>query len=146
MAVETRTIYEIEDVADLHALYQTHWWFAEREPEALRRAVEHSDEFVGLRRTDDDRLVASARVITDYTFTGKILDVIVAEALRGEGLGRRLMAEITHHPRLRDVDELTLNCRGGVAPFYESCGFRVHEMIEAHERGESEAYYVMVHS
>lgn len=137
-------VFDLEDASEHYDLYQTHWWFAEREMNDLALALEHSDEVIGLRDATG-RLVASARVITDYVFTGKILDVIVDAEVRGEGIGTRLMIEITDHPRLRDIEELTLNCRAGVVPFYETCGFRVHEMIAAHERGEGEAYYVMVH-
>ena len=50
------------------------------------------------------------------------------------------------HPELQDVEELTLNCREGLAPFYEACGFRLHDMIEEGRDGSGEDYYVMVYS
>ena len=148
--METRNVYEIEDPEEIQELYRTHWWFDGRELDDVRRSLAGSDEVVGLRRVDDGTLVASARVITDYVYTGKVLDVIVDEAVRGQGLGTELMGAITTHPDLREVDELTVNCRSGIAPFYEACGFRVHEMIDRNrssaDEGSGEDYYVMVYS
>lgn len=138
-------VYELEDLEELRDLYRTHWWFADRDLERVRRSLKHTDEFVGLRESVAGRLVASCRVITDYTYTGKVLDVIVDEPLRRQGLGRELMAAVTDHPELQDVEELTLNCREGVAPFYRACGFRVHEMIDRGD-GTDEDYFVMVYS
>lgn len=144
--MKTNVVYSTEDARELQELYQTHWWFEGRELERIRRSVEHTDEFVALRDGETERLVASCRVITDYVYTGKILDVIVAESVRGQGLGTELMEAVKNHPKLQDVDELTLNCREGIAPFYETCDFRVHEMIGEHREGTGEDYYVMVHS
>lgn len=56
------------------------------------------------------------------------------------------MEAVTVHPKLQHVDELTVNCREGVAPFYEACGFQVHEMIQGHNDQAREDYYVMVYS
>lgn len=144
--MDTAVVHEIEDPEELLELYGSHWWFDDRDAEDVRRSLAGSDEVVGLRDAERGRLVASGRVITDYVYTGKVLDVIVDEPLRGRGLRRRLMDAITGHPALQDVDELTLNCREGVAPFYEACGFEVHEMIEDRRDGSGEDYYVMVYS
>lgn len=110
----------------------------------VRRSVDGADEVVGLRDVERGDLVASARVITDYVYTGKVLDVIVHESVRGQGIGTRLMRAVVEHPALRGVDELTVNCRAGLAPFYERCGFEVHEMINRDREGEGEDFYVMV--
>ena len=56
------------------------------------------------------------------------------------------MNATTSHPRLQDVRELTLNCREGLVPFYEACGFSVHEMIKERHQSPEEDYYVMVYS
>lgn len=139
--MNTRVTHD-PDPGELLDLYASHWWFDGRDPDDVRRSIEGSDAVAGLRTADDDRLVASARVITDHVHTAKVLDVVVDEPLRGRGLGTELMAAVVDHPELRGVDELTLNCRAGVAPFYEACGFEVHEMIR--EDG-GEDYYVMVY-
>lgn len=139
--MQTRVVHELDDPRELKSLYATHDWFDGRDLDVIRRSIAGSDEVVGLREKETDALVASARVITDYVYTGKVLDVIVAGGLRRQGLGATLLTAVTDHPRLMDVEELTVNCRSGIAPFYEACGFHVHEMI-ANEAGED--YYVMV--
>lgn len=144
--MEPCIVYELDAPAELRELYRTHWWFEGRDLDRIRRSVANSDVFVGLRDPEESRLIASARVITDYTYTGKVLDVIVRAAYRNRGVGKALLAAITDHPELQDVDKLTLNCRAGLAPFYRSCGFEVHEMIRECIDEAGEAYYVMVHS
>jgi ribosomal protein S18 acetylase RimI-like enzyme len=140
-------VHEIEDVEELHAVYQTHWWFADRSLEDIRQSLKESDEVFGIRDASEERLVASCRVLTDYTFTGKILDVIVAESYRRQGVGSALIRAVTSHPQLAAVEELTLNCREGIAPFYERLGFEVHEMIQqGRARATEEDYYVMVYN
>lgn len=143
--METNVVYDIENSQELQELYQTHWWFEGRELERIRRSVKQSDVFIGLRDIGTGRLVASCRVITDYVYTGKILDVIVAESVRRQGLGKELMEAVTDYSGVRDVDELTLNCREGIAPFYEECGFEVHDMINEPREGMGEDYYVMMY-
>lgn len=142
----TRVVTNLEDPEELHAVYQTHWWFEGRDLDRIQQSLRHSDEVFGIRTSESQRLVAACRVLTDYTYTGKILDVIVAGSHRREGIGTELMQAVTEHDRLAEVQELTLNCREGLVPFYEQCGFRVHEMIRQERRGPEEDYYVMVYS
>lgn len=143
MALEI--VHDGLDPGELQALYSTHWWFDGRSTPDIRQSVECADEVIGIRCDTEDRLIASARVITDYVFTGKILDVIVAESRRREGIGTRLLSEVTEHSPLQDVNELTVNCREGLVPFYESCGFHSHEMIGDRSVAADEDYYVMVY-
>lgn len=52
-------------------------------------------------------------------------DVIVAADRRGEGSGGELMAAVRDHLDLRSVDGLSLLCREGLVPFYESVSFEL---------------------
>ena len=65
------------------------------------------------------------------------MNVIVADSLRGNGLGRELLEAIVSHPAVADVDVLVLDCREGLVPFYERCGFERHEGF-AHRPGGDE--------
>lgn len=139
-------VHDIEDAAELQEVYETHWWFEDRSREDIQQSLQESDEVFGIREASDNKLVASCRVLTDYTFTGKILDVIVAEPYRRQGVGSELLRAVTSHPRLATVDELTLNCREGITPFYQRLGFEVHDMIDQDRASEGqEDYYVMVY-
>lgn len=132
---------DIEDAAELQDVYETHWWFDGRSVEDIQQSLKESDEVFGIRDASDGTLVASYRVLTDYTFTGKILDVIVAESHRRQGVGAELIRAVTSHATLAAVDELTLTCREGIAPFYEQLGFEVHDMIDQDRRREGQEDY-----
>lgn len=113
-------------IADLHALYQSEWWTQGRSLDDVRIMVENSSLMIGLV-DQNERLVGFCRVLTDFVFRATIYDVIVAAALRGESLGRRLMDSVSRHPRLQRVSTIWLCCNPDVVPFYEKWGFRVFD-------------------
>jgi predicted GNAT family N-acyltransferase len=125
-----------EDAPALTALYGEYDWWADREQSRVRRALSGSDVAVGVET--DDGLVAAARVLTDHTFYAAVYDVIVAADCRGEGVGRQLMEGVRDHPDLADVDGLSLLCREGLVPFYESVGFTEFERPVAFPEGGTE--------
>lgn len=126
-------------VTDLHLLYQSEWWTKGRSLDDVRIMVENSGLIVSFV-SEDAKLVAFCRVLTDFVYRGTIYDVIVAEAQRGQGLGRRLMEAVCQHPRLQRVSTLWLCCNPDMAPFYEKWGFRVFDegqlwMLKAQREG-----------
>lgn len=123
MTVEVRYDLADDEIADPVALYATYEWWADRDRDAVARAVEGTDALVCLQDTETGDLVASARVLTDFTFYATVFDVIVHGDRRGEGLGRQLMDAVVAHPDLQDLDRLSLFGREGLESFYEACGF-----------------------
>jgi N-acetylglutamate synthase-like GNAT family acetyltransferase len=126
-------------VAELHQLYTHEWWTKERSHDDVRVMVENSSLIVGFVN-EDDRLVAFCRVLTDFVFRATIYDVIVAESLRGQGLGRRLMDAVSQHARLQNVSTFWLCCNPDKTAFYEKWGFKVFSegqvwMIKAQREG-----------
>lgn len=117
-------------VDELCALYEDCEWWADRERAAVEQALAATDVQVGL--VDDrkpgpepgveGRLVAHARVLSDFTYYGRIHDVIVAADRRGEGLGERLLRAVVAHPDLAAVSP-TLLVEPDTTGFYERCGF-----------------------
>ena len=69
------------------------------------------------------RLVAFARVLTDYVYKGLLFDVIVAREHRSAGLGRALMDAVIHHPKLKRVRQFELYCLPELMPLYRKWGF-----------------------
>lgn len=124
-------IYELPEdrIPELEALYRSYEWWADRDVDDVRRAYEHTDCFVGLCDGEIGKLIAAARVLTDFVYYGTIYDVIVAEERRGSNVGHQLLEAVTAHPSLSSVDVLGLYCREGLSPFYEDCGFVEHEMV-----------------
>ena len=124
------------DADALTTLYAEYEWWADRELSDVRRALEETEVAVGI---EDGGLVAAARVLTDYTYYANVFDVVVAADRRGEGLGRELMAAVRDHPDLQSVVGLSLLCRRGLVPFYESVGFELFDSdIEVPEGGTEE--------
>jgi predicted GNAT family N-acyltransferase len=88
---------------DLMELYRHEWWTHQRREEDVVRMLQHTDLVVGVCSEPGDELVAFARVLTDRTFKATIFDVIVDQAHRGTGLGRRVIQYVLDHPMLADV-------------------------------------------
>lgn len=114
-----------DDAPALTDLYEAYEWWDDREELAVRTALAETAVAVGIE--DDGELVASARVLTDHTYYATVYDVIVAADRRGEGLGETLMQAVVDHPDLQSVGGLSLLCRRGLVPYYESVGFELFD-------------------
>jgi predicted GNAT family N-acyltransferase len=121
--VEIRDRLEPSHTRQLMELYAAEWWTAERELPDVETMLESTDLVVALIHRPSDRLVAFARVLTDFVYQALVLDVIVAEDLRGTGLGATLMDTIVNHPRLASVRTFELACQPELVPFYRRWGF-----------------------
>lgn len=125
------------DAPALTALYEEYEWWADREEAAVEQALEATELALGVE--DDGELVASARVLTDYQYYATVYDVIVAEERRGSGVGETLLESLVDHPDLQSLPGVSLLCREGLVPFYESIGFEVFgPEFEVPEGGEEE--------
>jgi len=108
---------------DLMELYRHEWWTNQRRDEDVTRMLQHSDLVVGVCTDPGGQLVGFARVLTDRVFKALVFDVIVAEAHRNSGLGRRLVQFLLDHPMLADVRHIELYCKPELIPFYKQWGF-----------------------
>lgn len=87
------------DFIRIVALLRQSYWAKDRPEEMIRKSVEHS---VCYGVYDNNHyMVGFARYITDYTRVFYLMDVIIDEAYRGNGLGTLLMDSI-----MADVGEL----------------------------------------
>lgn len=142
-----------DDAPALTDLYQDYEWWDDREVGTVREALAETEVAVGVCEAetaskasgDEPRaetggdLVAAARVLTDYVYYATVFDVIVAADRRGEGFGEELMQAVVDHPDLQAVPGLSLLCRRGLVPFYESVGFEVYDReFEVPEGGTEE--------
>ncbi|MFC6824311.1 GNAT family N-acetyltransferase [Halopelagius fulvigenes] len=126
-----------DDADELAALYEEYEWWADRDADGVRTALAETDVAVGVEI--DGALVGAARVLTDYTYYANVFDVIVAADHRGDGVGETLVEAVADRPELRDVPGLSLLCRRGLVPFYESVGFELFDPeIEIPEGGTEE--------
>ncbi|ELY36266.1 GNAT family N-acetyltransferase [Natronorubrum tibetense] len=126
-----------DDARRLTALYEDYEWWADSEVDDVRRALGETEVAIGIE--EDGNLVAAARVLTDYTYYANVFDVIVAADRRGEGFGETLMQAVVDHPDLQDVAGLSLLCRRGLIPYYETVGFELFDPeVEIPEGGTEE--------
>lgn len=112
-----------QHIPQLCELYIEEWWTQQRDPETVAKMLQHSDLTVGMLDSRD-KLVGFTRVLTDYTYKALILDVIVARAWRGRGLGMLLLDTVFAHPELQGVKNFELYCLPELEPFYRKWGFR----------------------
>jgi GNAT superfamily N-acetyltransferase len=134
MAVTRVRELEPADAPALTSLYGEYDWWADREVDDVRRALAGTGLAVGIE--DEGRLLAAARVLTDHVYYANVFDVVVAADRRGDGLGAQVMRAVRDHPALASVDGLSLLCREGLVPFYESVGFELFDPeIEIPEGG-----------
>lgn len=103
-------------------------WAKDRKKEDIRKSMENSICY-GLFDSKDE-IVGFARIITDYTTTFYLMDVIIDERYRGQGLGKMLMDEI-----MKDVGYLYgILHTDSAQKFYEKYGFVITSTAE---NGES---------
>ena len=112
-----------ERLPELMALFAEQWWTKDRTVDDVAAMLEQTDLIASLTDSDTDDLLGFARVITDFTFVAVLLDVIVAEASRGNGFGALLMNALVDHPRLAHVQSLELSCQENLEAFYARWGF-----------------------
>lgn len=70
------------------------------------------------------QLIGMGRAISDGACDAYVQDVIVLPALRGRGIGRRLLREIVRRARARGCRWIGLIARPGSEGFYRREGFR----------------------
>ena len=125
MTIKSVEQFTDSHIHDLHALYQAAWWTKGRKLSDVRRMLQHSNVIVAFGDDETGRLIAFARVLTDYVYKALIFDVIVEDSYQKTGLGRALMNAIVNHPSLKDVRHLELYCLPEMIPFYQKWGFTV---------------------
>src|SRR5579871_987224 len=112
-----------EHLEHLCRIFQSESCSRGRRLEDVRRMVEHSDLIFGYCDPETGRLVAFARVLTDFVYKAVVFDVIVDRRYRRTGTGRVLLDAITSHPALLFVEHIELACRDEMAAFYRKWGF-----------------------
>lgn len=111
-----------EDATQVVALLEGQYWTTEFTPLRMARAQLGSDVWVVARDPQTRAIIASARAISDGARFAYLLDVIVAPARRGRGLGRALVRLLLDHPRVRHVACVRLRTRDAHA-VYTPLGF-----------------------
>jgi predicted GNAT family N-acyltransferase len=112
-----------KQIDQLLGLFKQMWWTKGRTDGEVATMLKNSMSF-GMVEQDSYDLVGYARVLTDEIKYAFIFDVMLAEHLRGRGLGKVLMDAIIAHPRLKNIKNFELTCAPDMVGFYERFGFR----------------------
>lgn len=112
---------QIEGILDLYRLQG--WWGepGENDPELAGAIVRGSHCFVIASR--EDRIVGMGRAISDSASDGYIQDLAVHPALRGKGIGTRMVDELVGRLRRDGLGWIGLVAEGGTWDFYRRAGF-----------------------
>ena len=109
----------------IHGWLASSYWSPGIERALVERAIAGS-HCLGAYR--DDEQVGFARMITDHATFAWLADVWVAESVRGQGLGRRMVGWFLDHPLfagLRRIGLVTADAHG----VYAELGF--HPLVRA---------------
>jgi GNAT superfamily N-acetyltransferase len=115
--------YSARQLEQLHHLYLNEWWAKGRSWDETIACASNCSLLVGVLDEEASDLIGTARVLTDFVFKALILDVIVRQDRRGQGVGVFLMNELLKHDRMKGVAQIDLCCREGLMPFYAKFGF-----------------------
>ncbi len=108
------------DIDVLHNMLRSSYWAKDRSREAVQKSVETSLCFSLLK---NENLIGFVRVLTDTMAYAIILDMIIKEEFRGQGLGKWMMRCICEHPTVEALRQLLWT--GDAEDFYRQTGFEV---------------------
>lgn len=107
------------DIDATHAFLSTSYWAEGIPRDIVARAIAGS---LCIALFDGDRQVAFARAVTDRATYAYFADVYVLDAYRGQGHGKRMMAELLAHPDLQGLRRMSLATRDAHS-LYATFGF-----------------------
>jgi RimJ/RimL family protein N-acetyltransferase len=108
------------DLAVIHRFLSSSYWAEGRTREHVERSVAASLCF-GVYQQGEQ--IGFARVVTDRTVFGYLMDVFVLPEHRGLGIGKTLIRAVLDHPDLQGLRFFALRTRDA-HEFYASFGFR----------------------
>jgi GNAT superfamily N-acetyltransferase len=108
-------------IDEIHAMLAKTYWSTGISREEVLHGIRHSALVVGAY-ADDGRQVGFCRVISDKTRFAYLLDVIVADDCRHQGIGQAMVRYAISHPELKHVYQWLLKASDAHG-MYEKCGF-----------------------
>ena len=102
----------------LHDMLSRSYWAKDRTRDEVEKSVANSMCFSLLK---NDELIGFARVLTDSMAYAIILDMIIRNNFRDQGLGQWIMQCICDHPEIRPLRQLLWT--GDADDFYRKSGF-----------------------
>lgn len=114
---------ELLNVRFIHNYISTiSYWGKGRTLEEVKSTIENSLCF-GVY-TEDNFQIGFARVVTDYTFFGYIMDVIIDEKYQGKGIGKQLISFILNNNTIKKLSTVALKTKDA-QKLYIKYGFKI---------------------
>ncbi len=107
------------DVDALHGMLRQSYWAKDRSREDVEKTIANSICFSLFK---DEKQIGFARVLTDCVAYAVILDMIIREDFRGQGLGKWLMGCIIEHPDVTPLRQVLWT--SDADSFYKKLGFQ----------------------
>jgi len=109
------------DTTAIHDFISISYWADGRTMEEVRSTIENSLCFgIYMKK---GRQIGFARVVTDYTFFGYIMDFIVFKEYQGNGYGKILMDFMMDHEVIKNLRTIGLKTKDA-HEFYKRYGFK----------------------
>ncbi len=107
------------DIDTLHDMLSRSYWAKDRSREDVEKSVANSLCFSLLK---DEEQIGFVRVLTDTMAYAIILDMIIREDFRGQGLGKWLIQCVCDHPEVTPLRQVLWT--GDADSFYQNGGFQ----------------------
>jgi GNAT superfamily N-acetyltransferase len=108
-------------IDDIHAMLAKTHWSPGITREEIAAGIRYSALAIGAY-VADGRQVGFCRVISDRTRFAYLVDVVVAEDCRGQGIGKAMVRYAVAHPDLKNVYQWLLRTSNAHG-VYGKCGF-----------------------
>ena len=109
------------DLGAIHDFISISYWADGRTMEEVQATIENSLCF-GIYM-NSGKQVGFARVVTDHTFFGYLMDFFVLKEFQGKGFGKALMDFISSHETIKDLRTFVLKTKDA-HEFYKRYGFQ----------------------
>lgn len=104
-------------------VFRNAWWTSNHSLEDAEYILKSPSVVTAGIITNDKKLVAFCRAITDFKFKATILDVVVRKEYRNQGLGKKVVETLIKDSKISKVREIELYCAPGLVGFYENLNF-----------------------
>jgi predicted GNAT family N-acyltransferase len=117
-------IYNLSEhqVINLLDIYKEESWSKNRELDDIKKMFKKS-WIIAIIDSDNGKIIAFSRVLSDFVYRAFIYDVIVAKKYRGLKFGKLIVNSIINHKEFINVERIELNCIDSNVSFYEKLGF-----------------------
>ncbi len=111
-----------EQILNLLEIFKGEDWSENRQIDDVRKMLEKS-WIIAIIDSSNGRIIAFARVLSDFIYRAFIYDVIVSKEYRGLKFGKLIINSILNNKDFIGVERIELYCKDKNVEFYKKLGF-----------------------